>query len=135
MAKAGRKPKTLDDEQRNQIEALAAYLSQDMIADFFGISRPTLAAMIERDPDISLRYKRGKSKAIAKVGQGLVAKALSGDTASAIFYMKTQAGWKETTVVDNKSSDGTMTPKPTLDATKLSPEAMAEILNAATDES
>ena len=34
---------------------------------------------------------------------------------------------------DHTSSDGTMTPQPAIDATKLSPEAMAEILNAATD--
>lgn len=91
----GRKAKTLDDEQRAQLDALAAYLSQDQIADFFGISRPTFAAMIERDPDISLRYKRGKAKAIGTVAQGLLQKARNGDTTSAIFYLKTQAGWRE----------------------------------------
>ena len=91
----GRKAKTLDDEQRAQVEALAAYLSQDQIADYFGITRPTFAAMIDRDEDISLRYKRGKAKAIGSVAQGLLQKARGGDTASAIFYLKTQAGWRE----------------------------------------
>ena len=33
---------------------------------------------------------------IAKVAGSLVKKALNGDTTSAIFYLKTQAGWKET---------------------------------------
>ena len=107
----GRKPKTLDDEQRAQVEALAAYLSQDQIADYFGITRPTFAAMIERDDDISLRYKRGKAKAIGTVAQGLLQKARSGDTASAIFYLKTQAGWRETAQVDHTSSDGSMKPQ------------------------
>lgn len=28
-----------------------------------------------------------------------------------IFYLKTRGGWKETQVVDNTSSDGSMTPQ------------------------
>ena len=93
---AGRPRKELTDEQRGELETLAALLSQDQIADYFGITRPTFAAMMERDADISLRYKRGKSKAIGSVARGLLQKARDGDTASAIFYLKTQAGWKET---------------------------------------
>ena len=93
-----------------QVEALAAYLTQDQIADYFGITRPTFSAMIERDDDISLRYKRGKSKAIGAVAQGLLQKARDGDTTSAIFYLKTQAGWRETNHIDHTSSDGTMKP-------------------------
>lgn len=52
--------------------------------------------MIDRDPDIALRYKKGKAAAIGAVAQGLLQKARSGDTTSAIFYLKTQAGWRET---------------------------------------
>jgi len=100
----GRKPKTLDDDQRAQVEALAAYLSQDQMADYFGITRPTFAAMIERDADISLRYKKGKAKAIGTVAQGLLQKARSGDTTSAIFYLKTQAGWRETQQIDHTTN-------------------------------
>ena len=93
---AGRPRKELTDEQRGEVETLAALLTQDQIADYFGITRPTFAAMMERDADISLRYKRGKSKAIGSVARGLLQKARDGDTASAIFYLKTQAGWRET---------------------------------------
>ena len=107
----GRKPKELTEEQTVQVEALAAYLSQDQIADYFGITRPTFAAMIDRDPEIALRYKRGKAKAIGTVAQGLLQKARAGDTTSAIFYLKTQAGWRETQNLDHKSSDGSMTPQ------------------------
>ena len=102
----GRTAKTLTADQRAQVEALAAYLSQDQIADYFGISRPTFAAMIERDNDISLRYKKGKAKAIGLVAQGLLQKARNGDTASAIFYLKTQAGWKETNVQEHTGANG-----------------------------
>ena len=98
----GRKPKTLTTEQMAQVEALAAYLSQDQIADYFGTTRTTFAAMIERDEEISVRYKKGKAKAIGAVAHGLLQRARNGDTTSAIFYLKTQAGWRETSNVDHK---------------------------------
>jgi hypothetical protein len=51
---------------------------------------------MDRNPEISERYKKGKAKAIRDVANGLRQQALSGDTTSAIFYLKTQAGWRET---------------------------------------
>ena len=95
MATAGRKPKTLTPEQLSQVEALAAFLSQEQIADYFGVGKTTWFAMMDRSPEISERYKRGKARAIGSVAKGLLQKARSGDTASAIFYLKTQAGWRE----------------------------------------
>ncbi|AUR95777.1 homeodomain-like protein, partial [Vibrio phage 1.213.O._10N.222.54.F10] len=92
----GRPPTVLTEEQIAQVEALGAVLSIEQIADYFGISKPTFYAIMERQPDVSLRYKRGKAKAIGKVSQGLIQKAMAGDNAAAIFYLKTQAGWKET---------------------------------------
>ena len=108
---AGRPAITLTDEQRAEMETLASVLNQDQIADYFGITRPTLAALMERDEDISLRYKRGKAKAIGKIAQSLVQKARAGDTTAMIFYLKTQAGWREKQEVDVTSSDGSMTPQ------------------------
>lgn len=106
----GRPQKTLTDEQRAQVEALAAYLSQEQIADYFGIGKTTWFAMLQRDDDLSERYKRGKAKAIAAVAQGLLQKARKGDNAASMFYLKTQAGWRETNQIDHTSSDGSMTP-------------------------
>ena len=100
----GRKPKELTEEQTVQVEALAAYLSQDQIADYFGISDRTFREMMGRDPSISSAYKRGKAKAIGSVAQGLLQKARAGDTASAIFYLKTQAGWRETQQIDHTTN-------------------------------
>ena len=65
-----RKPIELTDEQRGEIETLGALLNQDQIADYLGIGRTTFHAIMERDPDIAERYKRGKAKAIAHVAQG-----------------------------------------------------------------
>jgi hypothetical protein len=93
---AGRKPKTLSKEERAQVERLASVLSQEQMADYFGLAGNTFRAMMEREPDISEAYKRGRAKAIRDVAEGLIAKARGGDTASAIFFLKTQAGWRET---------------------------------------
>ena len=90
------KPKTLSDAQRGEIETLGALLSQDQIADYLGICRNTFRSIMDRDPDIAERYKRGKARAIAHVARGLLQKARSGDTVSSIFFLKTQAGWRET---------------------------------------
>ena len=106
----GRKLKKLTDIQREQVEALAAYLSQEQIADYFGIGKTTWFAMIDRDPELSERYKKGKAKAIGAVAQGLLQKAREGDKIAAMFYLKTQAGWKEKQEIDHTSSDGSLHP-------------------------
>lgn len=94
-----------------QVEALAAFLTTEQIADYFAVSRPTFNQIMERQPEVSLRYKRGKAKAIGSVAQNVLMQAREGNLTAAIFYLKTQGGWKETQVVDNTSSDGSMTPK------------------------
>lgn len=96
-----RKPKTLTDDQRAQVEALGAYLSIEQIADYFGMSKVTFYAIMEREPDVSERYKRGKAKAIGAVAQNLIKKARDGDNACMMFYLKTQAGWRETQHIEH----------------------------------
>ena len=81
-----------------------------------GTDQETIARVLGIDPKTLRKYYRdeldlAKCKANATIGGALFNKAKGGDTAAMIFWMKTQAGWKETTVVDNTSSDGTMTPK------------------------
>lgn len=112
-SKGGQPQKTLTPDQVAEVSTLAAVLSQEQIADYFGISRPTFAAICERQPEVLLQYKKGKARAIGTVAKGLLQKARDGDTASAIFYLKTQASWKETNTVDHTSSDGSMRPSPT----------------------
>ena len=65
--KGGRPPTILDDEQMAQVEALGAVLSIEQIADYFGIAKSTFYSIMERQPEVSLRYKRGKAKAIGSV--------------------------------------------------------------------
>ena len=99
-----RAPITLSDHQKSEVETLAALLSQDQIADYFGVCRNTFRAICERDPEVGERYKRGKAKAIAHVANGLLQKARSGCTTSSIFYLKTQAGWRETAAIEHSGT-------------------------------
>lgn len=108
--KGGRPPFTFNDEQIVQIEALGAVLSLAQMADYFGIALNTFHAACERQPEVLERYKRGQAKAIGSVAQSLLMQAREGNLTAAIFYLKTRAGWRETQVVDNVSSDGSMTP-------------------------
>ena len=111
MAKTGRPPKKLTDDQIAQVEALAAYLTSEQIADYLGISRTTFYSIMDREPEVSVRYKRGKAKAIGSVAQSLIQQAQSGNTSAMIFFLKTQANWRETSHVDHTSSDGSMSPQ------------------------
>jgi hypothetical protein len=92
----------LSDEEIIQIEALGATLSLEQCADYFGISKVTFYKIMERQPDVAERYKKGKAKAIELVATGLITQALNGITAASCFYLKTQAGWKETQVQEHK---------------------------------
>ncbi len=85
----------LTDEQRSELKTLGAVLNQQQLADYFGFTKETLSQIFKRDQEALLMYKKGKSRAIADIAGSLISKARDGDTASAIFYLKTQAGWRE----------------------------------------
>lgn len=106
----GRPEIVLTPDEIAQVEALAAVLNAEQIADYFGIGRTTFYEIMKRQPDVAERYKAGKSKAVASIASGLLTQARKGNIAAMIFYLKTQAGWRETTHVDHSSSDGSMTP-------------------------
>lgn len=83
-----------------------------------GTDQETLARVLGIDPKTLRKYYRdeldlAKAQANATIGGSLFNKAKSGDTAAMIFWMKTQAGWRERQEIDHSSSDGSMTPTPT----------------------
>ncbi len=94
---------------------------QEVIAGLLGIDEKTLRKYYRKELDHS------KAQANAVIGGALFNKAKAGDTAAQIFWMKTQAGWKETTVSEVVGAGGGPV---MLDATKLSPEVMRELLAA-----
>lgn len=89
-------PRVLTDEEKAQVEALAACLSTEQIADYFGISRTTFYNIMERDPEVAVRYKKGRAKAIRDIAGSLIQEAKEGNATLKMFYLKTQAGWRET---------------------------------------
>lgn len=97
---------TLTEAQLAEVETLAAVLTAAQMADYFGIGRTTFFAILERDDSVAERYKRSKARAIGAIAQSLIQKARGGDTASMIFYLKTQAGWRETDRLEHTGPEG-----------------------------
>jgi hypothetical protein len=102
----GRPLVVFDEKQIIQVESLAAVLNKTQLADYFSIGETTLREIEQRQPEVSEAYKRGKSKAIGNVAKNLISQAQAGNVSAAIFYLKTQAGWKETQVNEITGADG-----------------------------
>jgi hypothetical protein len=90
--------------RRNQVEAMAGY----------GIPEAEIAKVLEIEPE-KLRELYGKvidgarTKANAKVAESLFRKATGEGRESvtaAIFWLKTRAGWKETSTHELTGADG-----------------------------
>lgn len=90
---AGRPPFVPTEDDRANVEKLAGLgLSYEQISALVrdGISVPVLMNCFKRELEL------GKAKAHAKVGGKLFQKAMDGDTASLIWWTKTQMRWAET---------------------------------------
>jgi len=66
-----------------------------------GTTQADIARVLDIDEKTLRKYYRdeldlAKSKANATIGGALFNKAKTGDTSAMIFWMKTQAGWRET---------------------------------------
>lgn len=97
LNKKATKPKIEIDLAK--VEALAANgLSQQQIADSLGISERTLRNRKKESASFAEAIRRGKNKGIAYVTNALFNKIKKGNVTAMIFYLKTQAGWKETQV-------------------------------------
>jgi len=103
--KSGKPMKVLSAKEMGEIEKLATVLTKDQLANYFGMSKTTFQEIEKRQPEVSDLYKRGRAKAIAGIAGNLVNKARAGNITAQIFFLKTQAGWKETSVVQNENKD------------------------------
>ena len=91
----GRPQKRLKAEQVQEIRTLAAILSKDQIASYFGMTEKTLSAVSERQPEVFTAYRQGKAQAVVKVASALMRAIDEGDMRAIQFFLKTQAGWTE----------------------------------------
>lgn len=91
-------------EERKQVEAMAGYgVPHEQIAVLIGedgIDADTLKKHFKKE------LAQGKAKANARVGQTLFQKATAGDTTAAIWWSKTQMGWKDTQAHEISGPDG-----------------------------
>ena len=99
------------EKDRSTVQTMAAY----------GIPQPDIAAVVGCDSKTLRKHFRQEldtaaTQANARVAASLFKKATgdgSSSVAAAIFWLKARADWREKQEVDHKSSDGSMTPKPT----------------------
>ena len=100
---AGRKKLTPSDEDRRQVREMAGCgLTHKQISLIAcgGIDPKTLVRYFGHELDI------GKAEVIHKIGQCLITDALAGDKTSQLFYLKTQAGWRESNRMELSGPDG-----------------------------
>jgi predicted DNA-binding protein (UPF0251 family) len=90
----------LTDENLKTIEILAGRgLTQTQIAGWFGVSKQTFANRMKEFTEIRRAMNRGKSVQIAHVAGKLIEQINAGSTSATIFFLKTQAGWKDGTQI------------------------------------
>lgn len=85
----------LTEEQTAEVSGLAQVMSVEQIADYFEIPRRSFWNLLQRQPEVYAKIRKGKAKLIGHVAQKLVAKARDGDKTCMIFFLKTQARWRE----------------------------------------
>ncbi len=99
--------KKLTDEQIKQVEKLAGYMTQEQVANFFGISLATFKNIKNRDDRVLSHYNKGKTEAIYQVANSLVQSALKGNTQAQVFFLKTKGGWSTDSIkIDTSIHDG-----------------------------
>lgn len=129
---AGRPPHEPTEKTRAEVSALYSYgVPLAEIAAYIGIDPKTLDKHYRPELDIA------KAKSHAAVGKFLYQAASGalvkeGATHSdcvraAMFWAKTQMGFRETQAIEHTSPDGSMTPKAALDVSNLSDAALREL--------
>ena len=97
----GRPPYIKKEDDAKLVEALTiAGVTQTLIAQIVKISEPTLRKNFRTQLDTS------KARANAVISQALFKKAKDGNVVAQIFWLKTQAGWKEKNYHELTGKDG-----------------------------
>jgi|HubBroStandDraft_5_1064220.scaffolds.fasta_scaffold15845_4 hypothetical protein len=125
--KTRQKKLVIDDLKLQEIQNMAGRgLTNEQIAHYYGITPMTLYNMKKRDERIVERLRKGKSQAIITVSGRLMQAINEGNVTAMIFYLKTQAGWKENSTVEkdtnhvkSKNSDYKIDTMDAIEASKI----------------
>jgi len=118
------------DEQIRQVEKLAAVFKQEDLADFFRMGHDTFNARKREDERLDSAYKKGRTDAVAAVATSLLQTALHEDDVknrlrAQMFYLKCQAGWRETDRLEHVGAGGG--PIQTEDVTRIREELKTKL--------
>ncbi len=120
-----RSPHEPTAETRRLVEQHAAVgTPHQQIGKLLGVSVNTLKKHYREELDLGL------ARANAVVASTLFSQAKAGNITAAIFWMKTRGGWRETAKLEHGGSPGEPIEIRQLDATRLSDDALAELLAA-----
>lgn len=99
--KAGAKPEFIvTPELIKDAETLSGRgLTRKQVADYFGISERHLYAKMNEYPDLKVALTQGKAKTISFVAGKLIEQIKGGDVKAMMFYLKTQAGWRDVSTI------------------------------------
>ena len=100
------KPKTITKPPHAPTEATRQTVQ---LHTMVGTNQTDIARVLDIDEKTLRKYYRdeldlAKAKANATIGGALFNKAKTGDTSAMIFWMKTQAGWRESTNIDHTTN-------------------------------
>jgi hypothetical protein len=99
LSSKSKKPRLKFDYK--QVEALAGQgLNREQIALCLGICKATLYNNQKRDEKFKEAIEVGRAKAIAHVTSELFRHIKLGSMTGIIFFLKCQAGWKETNIIE-----------------------------------
>ena len=125
--KVGHPAKTLSDVQIQEIEKLSGNLTIAQMADYFGISRDTFYRLKRENAEIDRLYKKGRSRTIQGMANLIQEAANKGNVVAAMFYLKTQAGWRERSDTEIEEDEiDTSKPQPLL-VTFVSKDDLKEV--------
>lgn len=98
-SKRGRPKTTYDPNIAKQVQAFSQYaMPQEEIANHIGIDAKTLRKLYRKELD------EGQFTAHLAASKTALERAMSGDTAMLIFYLKTQLKWREAGKENDKAS-------------------------------
>lgn len=122
------------EETRAEVTALISFgVPQDGVAEYIGVDAKTLRKHYRKEIDLAATHANAQvGKFLYKSATG-AAMELDGASHSdclraAIFWAKTKMGFKETGALEVTGKDGG--PVQTIDVTKLSTQALAELVAA-----
>lgn len=98
-----------------------------------GTPQPTLAKVLGMSTETLTKYYReeldtAKAQANAMIAGRLYKKAMDGDTTAMIFWLKTQARWRET--IDISNEDGSLQQAPIQQAVLIALNKMQDLEDA-----